>query len=231
MCISVGDNMEAALGRIARELSELILGCQVLVYEHSVLALVHLRQNGGLGIPEETLIHFLQVHQARCGMSDDFSGLEHLQRAYEQASLALKYSGSLRGTKILNSLMELPKASPLCSFQSRVLYGILGKDRCNEANWRDSTYYKALKTLYEHDKLHGTNNLQLLRTYLWYERKATETGQVLHMHRNNVIYRISRIEQLVGLSLDDHETRIGIEMSFMLLELYSIPDNALTIDD
>ena len=43
------------------------------------------------------------------------------------------------------------------------------------------------------------------------------------MHRNNVIYRISRIEQLMDLSLDDHGTRVGLEMSFLLLELYGMP--------
>ena len=226
MRLSVGDGMETALGRIGRELSELVPGSQVLVYEQSVLALMHLRQNGGIGIPEEHLIHFLSRHQAQCGLSDDFTGLEHLRRAYEQASLALKYSGTLRGTEFLRNLMEFPEASPLCTFQSRVLHGLLGENPGNEENWRDSVYYKGLQTLYAYDQQHNTNNLQLLRTYLWYERKATETGQELHMHRNNVIYRISRIEQLMDLRLDDHGTRVGLEMSFLLLELYGMPDNA-----
>ena len=56
------------------------------------------------------------------------------------------------------------------------------------------------------------------------ERKATETGQQLHMHRNNVIYRISRIEELTGLSLDDHGTRLGLEISFLMLELFGIEE-------
>ena len=99
----------------------------------------------------------------------------------------------------------------------------MGESPCNEGNWRDSVYYRGLQTLYAYDQQHNTNNLQLLRTYLWYERKATETGQVLHMHRNNVIYRISRIEQLMDLSLNDHGTRVGLEMSFLLLELYGMP--------
>lgn len=222
--LSVEPGMETALGRVGRELSDLLPGAQVVLYEQSVLGVVRLRSNGSLGIPQEHITHFLARHQARGGISNPFVGLENLPGAYNQASLALKYNTALRGRPLLASLMPVPELPLLCSFQDRVLHSLLGEQPGNQQIWHDSVYYQGLKTLYDYDSRHGTNNLQLLRAYLWHERKATETGQQLHMHRNNVIYRIGRIEKMMELDLSDHGTRLGLELSFLLLELFGIPE-------
>lgn len=220
--LTVPPGMEAALGRLGRELADLLPGTQVVLYQQSILALVHLRgQQGGLGIPQEHMDQFLNRHQARGGISNPFLGAENVPKAYTQASLALKYNALMKGRALLESIMvELPELPVLCTFENRVLHALLGEHGENEAIWRGSVYHGALKTLYEYDCQHNTNNLQLLRVYLWYERKATETGEVLHMHRNNVIYRIGRIESMMGLDLNDYRTRLGIQISFLLLELF-----------
>lgn len=222
--LAVEPGMEAALGRVGRELADLLPSAQVLLYQQAVLALLRLRSNGSLGIPQEHILHFLSRHQAKGGISNSFTGLENLSAAYVQASLALKYNADLRGSALVSSLLPVPELPLLCSFQDRVLHSLLGEHPDNKQIWSDSIYYRGLKSLYDYDCQHGTNNLQLLRAYLWNERKATETGQQLHMHRNNVIYRIGRIEKMMELELSDHGTRLGLEMSFLLLELYGFPD-------
>lgn len=223
--LGVEPGMEAALGRIGRELADLLPGAQVVLYNQSVLAMVRLRSSGSLGIPQDHLTHFLSRHQARGGSSNTFSGLEELPAAYEQATLALKYSTVLRGSALLASLMPVPELPLLCSFQDRVLHSLLGENPKNQQIWQASIYFQGLRALYEYDCQHSSNNLQLLRTYLWYERKATETGQALHMHRNNVIYRIGRIEQMMNLDLNEHGTRLGLELSFLLMELHGLADH------
>ena len=44
------------------------------------------------------------------------------------------------------------------------------------------------------------------------------------MHRNNVIYRIGKIEILMDLDLNDYNTRLGLEMSFLLMEIFGFPE-------
>lgn len=102
---------------------------------------------------------------------------------------------------------------------------MLGEHPKNESIWRATQAYAALKKLYDYDSQHGTTNLQLLWTYLCNERKATETGAELHMHRNNVIYRIDRIEQIIKLDLNDANTRLSLMLSYLLLELYAFPES------
>ena len=43
--------------------------------------------------------------------------------------------------------------------------------------------------------------------------------------RNNIIYRISRIEELAGLDLEQHGIRLGLEISFLMLELYGMDES------
>lgn len=224
--IKVAKGMEAGLGRIGRDLLDLLPLSQVILYKESVVALLHLYgdETGPLLSRQQTE-KLLERHQARGGVSNEFHSLDCVAGAYQQAKIALTYNTPMRGSELLQSLLPVPEPPLICTFQERLIHGILGADPGNERVWRDSEYYRAIKTLYEYDCQHNANNLQLLRTYLYMERKATETGQQLHMHRNNVIYRISRIEELTGLSLDDHGTRLGLEISFFMLELFGMDED------
>lgn len=223
--LRVTSGAEASLGRIARELGELLPEAQILLYEQSVLALLHLHPQEDLPVPDpEKLSHFIKRHQATAAVSNAFTGLRNLPAAWMQASLALKYSMPMRGSGLMNELMPLSGRDTLCRFKDRVLYGLLGEYPQNEETWRCSCYYQALHEMWLGDREHDSNNLQLLRVYLWNERKATETGQALHMHRNNVIYRIGRIENMTDLDLNDPLTRLGLEMSFLMLEIYGFPE-------
>ena len=71
----------------------------------------------------------------------------------------------------------------------------------------------------ESDREHGSNNAQILFAYLVAERRATQAGELLHMHRNNVLYHIPRIEEQIGLSLDDYWVRLKLLLAFHLTEL------------
>ena len=224
MKLATAPGLEVSLGRIGRELSEMVPGSQVILYQQTLVMLFRF-QDGcvGFGALEEHLSRFLTQYQARAGISDRFSGLEQLRVAHFQASLALKYSSQLRGRELLSPMPGALSSPVLCPYQDRILHCLLGENPHGEEIWHNSIYGAGLLTLADYDSQHGTNNLQLLRAYLWFERKATETGALLHMHRNNVIYRIGRIEKMLGLDLNDHHVRLGLELSFLLLEMYGLP--------
>ena len=72
-----------------------------------------------------------------------------------------------------------------------------------------------------------SSNLYLLRTYLIHERNISQTAKLLYMHRNSVIYRISRIRELLNVDLDNPDIRLLLLISFKVLELLK-PDIFLT---
>jgi DNA-binding PucR family transcriptional regulator len=69
----------------------------------------------------------------------------------------------------------------------------------------------------------------VLYAYLTSERRATTAGRTLHMHRNSVLYHITRIEDLAGISLDDYWTRLKLLLAFHFMELKA-SNRALTLN-
>ena len=63
-------------------------------------------------------------------------------------------------------------------------------------------------TIAEHDAQAGTDNYEFLHSYLMLERRTSTVADALHMHRNNVNYRIGRIEELYDIDLDDAALRL-----------------------
>jgi hypothetical protein len=60
-----------------------------------------------------------------------------------------------------------------------------------------------------------TNDIKILYYFLFFERKATPAAQALHMHRNNVLYRISSIERKYAIDLSRSETRLRLQTCFL----------------
>ena len=75
-----------------------------------------------------------------------------------------------------------------------------------------------LLRLIEHDAAHGTPYFETLRTYLLQERDIPRTSQALIIHRTTLLYRLKRIEAIVGLNLNDPWTRLQLTLSLWILE-------------
>jgi len=74
----------------------------------------------------------------------------------------------------------------------------------------NSLAFRAIRLLSDHDEKQGSKLIKLLSAYLYSERNATATCNVMHMHRNTVLYNISKIESLLNINLDDNDVRIKL---------------------
>lgn len=63
------------------------------------------------------------------------------------------------------------------------------------------------------------NDYKLLRIFLLTERNISLTARLMHMHRNSVIYRLKRIQEILLVDLDDPETRLRLLISFKIMEM------------
>lgn len=70
----------------------------------------------------------------------------------------------------------------------------------------------------------GTDNYTFLYEYLMNERRAFVVAEKLHMHRNNVKYRIDRIEELFGIDTDDPALRFDVLIAYRLREASFVQD-------
>ncbi len=91
---------------------------------------------------------------------------------------------------ILRLLVPLSTGPELAAFVEDELGALLTYDSA-----RDNTLLPTLEALLKHD-----NN-------------KTEAASILYIQRRTLYYRIERIEQILGVSLDDHDTRLRLSVA------------------
>ena len=70
----------------------------------------------------------------------------------------------------------------------------------------------------EYDARHATEFYETLRVYLECERSLVDAAARLYIHRNTLIRRIEKLEELFGeLGLDDPAIRLALLLSFKLI--------------
>jgi sugar diacid utilization regulator len=74
-----------------------------------------------------------------------------------------------------------------------------------------------LNEIKQKDIAKHTNDYLFLCYYLLHERRPAEVADALHMHRNNVKYRIGRIEDEFGLDTNDPILRTNLILAYQIL--------------
>lgn len=78
-------------------------------------------------------------------------------------------------------------------------------------------YYKdVLGGLEEHDRMYGTNYMEVLQRYLENDASVQMTAQQMYVHRNTVNYQIRKIRDIVGGSLTSMEERLKLFLAFKI---------------
>ena len=84
-----------------------------------------------------------------------------------------------------------------------------------------------LGPLLEYDAEHGAPLVASLRTYLACNRSLKETSEVLHVHKQTVIYRMRRVEELTGRRLGRMEDIVDFWLALRSLDLLGKDDQGL----
>ncbi|WP_270302530.1 PucR family transcriptional regulator [Baileyella intestinalis] len=79
--------------------------------------------------------------------------------------------------------------------------------------------HPAFVTLMEYDSEHEGSLLDTLEEFLRNGQSIKDTAENLYMHRNTVIYRLKKIEELTGVDLRDPETSFNLRFSFAIRKI------------
>lgn len=71
----------------------------------------------------------------------------------------------------------------------------------------------ALLPLTRYDAEHSGDLIHTLRTYFACNGNASRASQRLFLHRNGLLYRLGRIEELLSISLDNAHVRLSLELA------------------
>lgn len=217
LLLDFAEQEELPIGRVSVELSEQFPNAWVTTYQNRILLLFLAADEEEKNVvPTERVREWLEANEVNCAVSCTFGTLPEIRLAYEQTQLIFKYFRCLPRSPYL----EDKRAGRIVDYDSCFLQTLLGENPRSRDMWRTTRFYRLLKTVGEHDQKHGTNNVQLLYTYLFCDCRASDASALLHMHRNNVLYRVGRIEELLGVKLSDPEIKRGFLHAWPLLQLY-----------
>ena len=158
-------------------------------------------------IPGETgrslaLQHFCREHHLHAGFSTPFRNITDVKKHYEEAA---------RAARILQKLKTAPAVSPA---HATLLYQMMDK-LPGETDF-SRFEHPALRELEKYDSEHGTQLLPTLFAFARCNFSLSEASAALFIHRNTMIYRKKRIEQIADIRLDDPETRFEIQVSLAI---------------
>ena len=93
----------------------------------------------------------------------------------------------------------------------------------NEIAGHDGIVYlahPAVVALTRYDRNHNDNLRDVLYFYLINDRSITNTASALYMHRNTVLNKVRKINQILGLDLDDRHLRQRLLFSCQLIHYF-----------
>jgi len=191
-------------GELTNKLSTIIPGCHVLGRRHSAAIIGNREMLNKTGM---ILAAFPEECGVKAGISLPFSDISELKAHYDEAHDAFELGNML---------------DPDLSIYTFEDYGIYVMFRTVAATENLSRYlHPALPKLSAYDRSNGSNLEQTLHAYLKCACNTTETANALFLHRNSVIYRLHRIEELCDIDLSDTDTRFRLRLSYAISNVIS----------
>lgn len=139
------------------------------------------------------------------GISNPFSQFWDLCYAASQAEYAVKANGSQPFSKLVLYPFSRNAASVILAY---------GKN-CLPLHFILSP---ALSLLKDYDRQNQSDFLYTLRVFLECERNMAEAAAKLFIHRTTMSYRISRIEKITGIDLNNYDERLYLQISLRLMD-------------
>ena len=189
------------LGVLREKLSEQLPHSCVFHYGCQVVCIFNVTKSDGYAGPVARLEELIPTAPFTWGVSYDFVGLERLPEFYRQALTAMETAEDLGRTHA-----TMYQAACAClSSELKDIPGLQGY------------IHPDLRHLEEVDRQGDSQYVHTLFEYLLCGGNYTDTAARLGLHRNSLIYRMSRIQEIISSDLSDHENRKLLLYSFFLL--------------
>ena len=128
--------------------------------------------------------------------------LQAIPQAYREAQQALEIGQKLFRASKLHSFAQLGIY--------RLLFHLNGQSELHEF------YSETLGPLLAADTRGDGAFIETLECYFRCNGNLSETARAMHFHRNSLLYRLSRIEEILGRSLEDAELRLSLQIALKI---------------
>ena len=204
--ISEFDNTYKSMQYFRDTLDKILFGCKSIIYNDFIVMI--LMRNSGCALTESELKemnNFLDKNNLYGGISQCFDTIADLREHFNQAVAAASLCRRIK------------KVSRLSNYEDYVVYHLI--DIAEHEVDLHQLCSRPLLKLIDYDRQNNTPYAQNLHQYLLNERNIAHTTIALHTHRNTLIYRLKKIEEIMQVDLGDSEVRLQLLLTYKILEL------------
>jgi purine catabolism regulator len=143
------------------------------------------------------------------GMGRFHKGIRGIQSAYREATNAAQLGKAVWGK------------DKCIHFDDLGIYRILGQ--FHDRKELESLYAESVGKLVDFDRNNQSRLLETLSEYFHNNYVLTETAEKLFIHINTLKYRLQKIEQLTGCSINNAEERLRLHISLKIKDILNNP--------
>lgn len=186
-----------------------LMQCPCVVFRETIVCLINdACLDSCMTSKTGSIRHLLTECDFYCGISAEVSDPLLLPKHYIQAKKAIDFGERLKDP------------GPFYIYEKYRFYTIL-EMISPSTKLIDYCSKKYLEVL-QYDKNNNTAYAETLRCFLDCGLNSMLTAERMHLHRNTVIYRIKRLEDLFDIHLDDPEDLFAIQLSLRILRYLDI---------
>ncbi|MBD7982987.1 PucR family transcriptional regulator ligand-binding domain-containing protein [Sporosarcina sp. Sa2YVA2] len=135
------------------------------------------------------------------GKGSFYEDYENIHKSYKE-SLTVIQLAQLHNNRFLYKYKEIGAYKIIMGVQNRTLIESYSQD--------------ILGQLYRYDDLHNTDYVAFLRIFLEENGSTSKISERLYIHRNTVLYKIKKIEQLLDMDMNNLFTKTNLYMAFLI---------------
>lgn len=136
------------------------------------------------------------------GVGRLYSDINDLKKAYREAEQALLVGQKLYGKGHWTLFGDLGIY--------RLFFHLKGTPELADLN------EETIAKIAAYDQKHDSELLKTLETFFHCLGNLSRTAETLYLHRNTLIYRMERIQEITGLDLDDAESRLCLQVALKM---------------
>lgn len=197
---------------VVSQLEQIFPNSCITVYKNDVVIIAKKqRHNSAPQFDLDKLMEILKLYDAYIAVGNYSKFLTSLRPIYLQTKDTIRLGRSFRKDK----------EERIFYYEEYSVYHTI--DMCADVNsyHRGNLVYlchPGLISIERYDKKYGTNLRDTLYVYLTNDCNTVKASKLMYVHRNTMYYKINKIEELIGQSLEDGMLKERLLFSFHVLE-------------
>lgn len=187
------------------QIEKLLPGSIAFVHQSILIFFINLRlYDSDNKNPMQIISDFLKLIECKAGVSKEFFEIEKAPFYFKQACAAIEIGYLYNPSDLFFYFENYINEYLVFQMTSELPADLLCAD--------------GLKKLQSYDAFHKTNYFEELRTYINCRLNAVYASKKLFIHRSTFAIHMERINELIGIDLENTENLLYIQLSYKMME-------------